>query len=229
MKKLLSILLLFVSFQALAGVDPKLLIRDLNKKFNQVSDYKADLYMEFNLPGVKMNNLKGKVVFKKPNKFKIKAKGIFFLPKQNPMQNMSEMLIDTNSYTSIISGYETVEGKNCAIVNIIPLKAQDELILGKFWIDIKNPLVYKSQITTKNNGTIETKSIYGNQIKYALPEKIIVKLEINRIKVPKMMSVDLNKKSKPKTGIESKETGSIQLNFSNYSINANLSDAEFVD
>ena len=56
MKKLLSILLLFVSFQALAGVDPKLLIRDLNKKFNQVSDYKADLYMEFNLPGVKMKS-----------------------------------------------------------------------------------------------------------------------------------------------------------------------------
>jgi hypothetical protein len=35
MKKLLSILLLFVSYQALAGVDPKLLIRDLNKKFNK--------------------------------------------------------------------------------------------------------------------------------------------------------------------------------------------------
>jgi hypothetical protein len=44
-----------------------------------------------------------------------------------------------------------------------------------------------------------------------------------------MMSVDLNKKSKPKTGIESKETGTIQLNFSNYKINGHLSDAEFND
>ena len=90
-------------------------------------------------------------------------------------------------------------------------------------------MVYKSQITTKNNGTIETKSVYGNFMKYALPEKIIVKVEINRVKVPKMMSVDLNKKSKPKTGIESKETGTIQLNFSNYKINGHLSDAEFID
>lgn len=230
MKKLISVFLVLLSFSAFAGDDPKLLIRELNRKFNQVNDYKADVFMKFAIPGVKMNNMKGKVVFKRPNKFRIKAKGIFFLPKQNPMQNVSSMLMDTTSYTTIISGYEILEGKNCAIVNIIPLKAQDELILGKFWIDTKNPLVYKSQITTKNNGTIETQSYYSKNMNFALPDRIVVKVEINKVKVPKMMSVDLNKKSKPKTdALQSKETGTIELLFTDYVINQKIDDKEFIE
>lgn len=229
MKKIFLIIVLFISFNAFAGDDAKLLIRELNRKFNQVNDYKADVFMKFEIPGVNMKNMTGKVVYKRPNKFRIKAKGIFFLPKQNPMQNVSTLLLDTNSYTTIISGYEILEGKNCAIVNIIPLKNIDELILGKFWVDVKNPLIYKSQITTKNNGTIETQSYYGKYIAYALPDKINVIVEINRVKIPKMMSVDLNKKSKPKTDSKVKEKGIINLTFTDYIINKKIDDKEFVD
>lgn len=227
MKKLFLFVILLNSFFAKAGDDPKLLIRELNKKLSLMNDYQAEVFMKFDIPGVKMKNMTGKVFFKQPNKFRIKAKGIFFLPKQNPMQNVSAMLLDTNSYTTVISGYETVQGKKCAIINIIPLKQNDELILGKFWIDVANPLILKSQITTKNNGTLETENIFGNYSKYALPDKIIVKVEVGKFKVPKMMSVDLNKKSKPKEDPNIKQKGTIELNFSNYLINRKLSDEVF--
>ena len=132
MKNFVLLLFSFISINAFAIDDAKLLIRDLNKKFNQVEDYTARVQMKFNIPGVRMNNMSGNVFFKRPDRFRIRTKGIFFLPKQNPMQNMSAMLLDTSSYTSIISGYELVNGRNCAIVNIIPLKTVNELILGKF-------------------------------------------------------------------------------------------------
>ena len=133
-----------------------------------------------------MLRLNGKVFFKSPNKFRIRTKGIFFLPKQNPLQNISTLLLDTASYTSVISGYEILNGKNCAIVNIIPLTANTELILGKFWIDTKNILILKSQITTKNNGTLETNSTYSSLSKFTLPDKLMIKVEIKKIKIPKM-------------------------------------------
>ncbi|MBL7764692.1 MAG: hypothetical protein JNJ58_01260 [Chitinophagaceae bacterium] len=228
MKSVTLFFLLIISSSCFAGDDPGTLIRNLNKKFKLINDYTAQVYMQFDIPGVKMKSMNGKVFYKQPDKFRIKAKGIFFLPKQNPMQQVSSMLLDTMSYTSVISGYETIQGKNCAIVNIIPLKNTSELILGKFWIDLQNPLVYRSQITTRNSGTLDTESFYSDRSAYALPEKVIIHVEVNKIKVPKMMAADLNKKSKPKSDPNIKEKGTIILSFSNYKINTKLDDEVFI-
>lgn len=224
--RILPIILLFLSWQAQAQ-DAKPLLREVNKKFRAINDYQAAVNMIFNIPGVKMNSMSGKVFFKRPNKFKIKAKGIFFLPKQNPLQNISSILLDTTAYTAVQSGYETVAGKNCAVVNLIPLKSLDEIILAKFWIDANNPLVLKSQITTKSNGTVETASSYGSQSQYALPDKLLITVEVAKIKVPKMLSVDLNKKSKEKNSVNTKEKGTIELKFSEYKLNQKISDEVF--
>ena len=130
-------------------------------------------------------------------------------------------------YTSIISGYEVVKGKKCAIVNIIPLKNSIDLVLGKFWIDVAHPLVMKTQITTKNNGTIETENVYAANSTYTLPDQIIIKLETKKIKISKMMAADLNKKSNDTSNDNKLETGTIVLSFSDYKINTKFADSEF--
>jgi hypothetical protein len=185
--------------------------------------------MKFDIPGVKMNSMNGKVFFRKPNRFRIRTKGIFFLPKQNPMQNISNMFLDTSAYTTVISGYEMVDNRKCAIINMIPLKNETDLILGKFWVDEANPLIIKSQITTKNNGTIETQNYFGDMIQYALPSKIVIHIEINKMKMPKMMAMDLKKKSADKSKLNLKEKGSIELNFSGYKINTKFPDTVFTE
>lgn len=229
MKKIISLLIVIaISYSRVsAGDDAKQLIGAINQKFSRVISYRAHTDMDFNIPGVKMKRMQGKVIYKQPNLFKIKAKGIFFLPKQNPMQQSAQMLMDTNAYTSIISGYENIQGKRCAIVNIIPTKSQTELILGKFWIDISNPLILKSQITTKNNGTIESQHFYGQYAAQALPDKIVITIEMNKIKIPKMLSADLNKKSTAATDLQTKESGTVTLLFSQYQMNAPIALTEF--
>ncbi len=229
LKKICWLLLCILSLQAKAQDDSKRLIRELNRKFYSLNDYSANIAMKFDIPGVKMNNMSGKVFFKKPNKFRIRAKGIFFLPKQNPMQNISTMFLDTAAYTTVISGYEVIDNRKCAIINMIPLKNENELILGKFWVDMTNPLVIKSQITTRNNGTIETQNYFGDMMQYALPSKIVINVETSKIKVPKMMAMDLKKKSADKAKLNEKEKGKIELNFSDYKINTKIPDQVFTE
>ena len=227
MKYTFLLLLGFFCLHVNAADDPSKLIRILNQKFSRVNDYKAAVTMNFDIPGVKMNTMKGKVFFKKPDKFKIRTRGIFFLPKQNPLQTMSAMLRDTVSYTTVISGYEQIRGRNCAIVNLIPLKGMNELILGKFWIDVLDPVVLKTQITTRNTGTIETEMRYGKHERECLPDQMIIRVETRKIKMSKMLSADLNKKSKPSSGQPEKmETGIITLNFSDYQVNTGFADSE---
>jgi hypothetical protein len=230
--KIITYLLFIIGFVlpvASKAQDARQLLREVNKKFVMLNSYHADVLMNFNIPSVKMKSLKGKVFYKKPNKFRVKANGIFFLPKQNPLQSLSTILLDTSAYTAVASGYEMVAGKNCAVINLIPTKSNNDIVLAKFWIDEKNPLVLKSQVTTKNNGTIETENSYGKQARFALPDRMLITVEVAKMKVPKMLAVDLNKKSKEKTDMNVKEKGTIELMMSNYKLNENLSDAVFAE
>jgi len=219
---LLSYLLLTFSINA---QDARELIQAVNSKFSSVQDYNADIHMKFALPGIKIKDIKGKVFFKKADRFKIRAKGIFFIPKDNPMKNIPKLLADTETYTAVISGYAEVEGKKCAVVNVIPLNPEQEVIIGKFWISVQQPLVYISEITTKKNGTIRTKSFYGANSKQALPNKMLVQVEMKKFKIPKMLAMDV-KNSGSKISDERKK-GEIYMVLHNYKINTRFSDEVF--
>lgn len=208
-------------------VDAKELIATVNKKFAAVQDYKADVHMKFALPGIKIKSIKGKVFFKKPDKFRIRAKGIFFVPKQNPMKNIPKLLANTSSYTAVISGYATVSGQKCAVVNIIPFNTDEELIIGKFWISVKNPLVHMSEITTKKNGTIRTKSYYGKHASLGLPDKVLIQVEMKKFKIPKLMAMDMKKNQGKMVG--DKKTGDIYMVITGYKINSKLPNTVFTE
>jgi hypothetical protein len=210
--------------------NPKKMISIINQKFGKISDYTADIAMKFEIPNVKMGNINARILFKQPNKFKMKAKGIFFLPKQNPMQNIMTMLKDTANFQAISSGKEIINGITCSIINIIPIKDMGDLVLGKFWIDDTKILIMKSEITTKNNGTVITENKFGANAMYALPDEIKIIMDVNKFKIPKMLALDINKKKKVDTNPEGKkEAASILLKFTNYSINQKLPDTSFVE
>jgi outer membrane lipoprotein-sorting protein len=229
MKKLLILLavcfaITYVNAQAPSA---KKLIYQINAKFKSVQDYTSDVDVKFDIPSVKMTNIKAKVFYKRPNKFRMKAKGVLFLPKQNPMQQIQVLLNDTSSYTALISGQENIKGVNCYIVNVIPSKSGGDLVLGKFWIDASKNLISKSEITSKNGGTIITLSTYGLQIARGLPDNMEIIMDINKFKIPKIMAMDINKKKKKDAEKSEREVAKIFITFMNYKINSAFSDAVF--
>jgi outer membrane lipoprotein-sorting protein len=228
MKKI-SILFLFASLlfcaEKAAAQSPKEMIAKVNQHFAKVRDYAADIAMNFQIPGVNIEAISGKVFYKVPDKFRVRTKGIIFLPKQNPYYALA-MLKDTNAYTAVPGGTEKIGSVTCTIVNVIPNK-DDDLILGKFWIDDARGLVIKSQLTTKSNGTIIVENQFGKMQQYALPDKMVFTVDMAKFKVPKAVAVDLNSKSKVDKNASGKGTGTITLQFSNYAINKQLKDAVF--
>jgi len=54
-------------------------------------------------------------------------------------------------------------------------------------------------------------------------------LEMQKIKMPKMMAADLNKKSSSKPAATGKEKGSITMHFSNYVLNSRFPDQVFTE
>lgn len=227
MKKLGLILGFACAFYQATAQSPKEIITRVNQQFAKVKDYAADINLNFQIPGINMQPIAGKVFYKTPDKFRVKTKGIAFLPKQNPYYALA-LLKDTAAYTALLSGTEKVGNATCFVINIIPNKEQD-LILGKFWIDYKKGVVMKSQLTTKSNGTITVESQYGKLESYALPDKMVFTIDMTKFKVPKAVAVDLNSKRKKTTNESNKSTGTIELVFANYAINKILKDQVFVE
>jgi len=219
--------LLFFPLLSAAQSTPKQLIEDANQRFAKVLSYRASINLNFQIPGVQLEPIDGKVYYKKPSKFRIHAKGIIFLPKQNPYYAL-ESVRDTNSFTAVPSGSEIVNGRNTRIVSVIPTANADDLILAKLWIDESQQLIHRAQLTTKTNGTITIEQKFGLYAKYGLPDVITFEIDVAKFKIPKAVSMELNAKAKaqgqstPQNG-----SGAIKLSFSNYELNIPLDESVF--
>jgi hypothetical protein len=208
--------------------NPKKIIQSVNARFSKVQSYSSKGLLKFNIPSVKISSLPVKIYYKKPDKFRMVSTGLFFMPKQNPTQNMMKVLADTNAYTAVYMGKEIVAGKPCHIINILPVKDMGEFIVGKFWINDAEGLVYKSEITSKNAGTIITQSKFGAMATYALPDEIELTMDVNKFKIPKMLALDINKKKVSEPVDPNKKVASkITIVFSDYKVNTTVDDAVF--
>lgn len=218
-------LLVFTGYSAYAQTDKQVLYKAF-KKMDAIQDYQADIAMNFDIPGLNLQQLTGKVYYKKPDKFRIKTQGIFFLPKQNLYYGMA-VIADTLKYTAINNGTEKVNGELCTVITVVP-NAESDLLVAKFWIQPNKSLVEKSQLTTKSNGTITIENKFTGTTNNALPAEMLLTVDVQKFKVPKMVAMEINSKTKAAASAnKGKSTGTILLKFSDYKINQKLKDEVF--
>lgn len=226
MKKFILLLLFFFFIKSfLFSQTPNTLIRRVCDRFNEVKNFRSDVDIDFDIPSINMQKMSGKVLYKAPKKFRVRLTGIAFLPKQNPFE-LYDLLKDSASYVAVSNGREMTGGVNCFIVSVIPSKDQD-VILAKCWINPIQNTILKSQITTKSSGTLTSEYFFQSKLKYALPDKIVFTIDLNKFKLPKMISVDINSKKTNNTN-PSRTTGTITFNLSQYQVNMGVKDEEFL-
>ena len=170
------------------------ILRAVYLKSQKAKDYSVLANIKVDMPFIRMLPIDAKIYFKQKDKFKVESKSIAIVPRQGFDQS-SKMLADTNSFTAIMQGNELINGTLTNIINIIPLSDTSDLILGKLWIDNKQNVVLKSQLTTKSNGTILMEYTYGAQLLYGLPDKMIFSVDVKKFKIPKSVSGDINNRS----------------------------------
>ena len=214
----------FASAQVLSANQ---LLNKVYAKLLQAKDYTVDAKITVDLPFLKMLPIDAKLFFKQKDKFKVESKSIAILPRQG-FDQLTKMLHDTNSFTSLLQANEKVGNTDVCVVNIIPLIDTNDLILGKLWIDFEKAIVLKSQLTTKSNGTIFTEYFYFTQINYGLPDKMIFTVDVKKFKIPKGVAADLNNSQTKKNEDTKKEKkGKIIIALRNYQINKGIKDELF--
>ena len=226
MNKLILFIALILGTTQLQAQDAKAIIRQCNLAYAAIKDYSCNINLAFDIPGLNIGNVDGTVYFKKPAKFRIKTKGIAFLPKQNPNQ-IPQIMADTTSFTPLYIGKETIAAQSVNVIQMVPLK-DNEVVAARFYINTKGQIL-KAQISTKENGTSDIINIYDDKVSTRMPASSVISFDMKKFKVPKMVAVDINSKTTKKTSDNNKTTGSVTMKFSSYKINQNIPDSVFVE
>jgi hypothetical protein len=221
------ILFLLISAAASAQGDAKQVLRGVYSKLQKAKDYSVQANIKVDMPFIRMMPIDAKIYFKQKDKFKVDSKSIAIVPRQGFDQS-SKMLADTNSFTAVSQGLEMIGSTNANVISIIPLSDTSDLILGKLWIDVKQSVILKSQLTTRSNGTIVTEYSYGSQVAFGLPDKMIFSVDVKKFKIPKGVTADINNSSADKKDKDKEnKKGKIFITLSNYQINKGIPDSVF--
>jgi len=224
MLRFITIVLLgWLPLQALAQ-DGTAILEQMMNKWNLVKDYSVQVNIKSEIPLIKSFPVKATIYFKQKNQFRMVSKGIAILPKQN-FNELPKFLQNKGSYTALITGNESIQSQNTTVITVLPSDDSGDLVLLKLWIDPKTDLLYKSQTTTRSNGTISALYEYGSQRAFGLPDKMIFTVEVKKFKIPKGLATDINRTST--TNQPTPKNGKITILFSDYSINKGIKDEVF--
>ncbi len=224
---LLVILLFFITGYAASAqaLSPNQILNQVFTKTQKAKDYSVQANIKVDLPFVRMLPIEAKIYFKQKDKFKVESKSIAIVPRQG-FDQASKMLGDTSAFTAMIQGKENLGTIPSTIITIIPISDTSDLILARVWVDEKQDVVLKSQLTTKSNGTILTEYIYGTQAAFGLPDQLIFTVDVKKFKIPKGVTADINNKADADPKKDPKK-GKIYIKLSNYEVNKGVPDSVF--
>ena len=224
-KKILVVLLLVVAVYAGTGQSANMQLSLISAKINKALNYRVNVNIKVDLPHLTMPQVNAIVYFKQKDKFKVESKSIAVIPKQGFVQ-LSNFISDTTSYTAIYQGYDIVAGNKVRAISVIPMSDTGDVILGKLWVDETRHLIMKSQVTTKQNGTVITTYEYKSQVIFGLPDVMTFEVDVKKFKIPKAVAADINT-SNSSSDTKAGKKGVIVITLTNYVVNKGIDDAIF--
>ncbi len=229
MKKIVTLLFICsIAHQAFAQQNITALVAKAKAKIDAVKDYKATGKMKTNVAFLKVPVADVTILFKKPNRLKVKsAKGVSFIPKGAVNINMNN-LTDNNDFTVIDAGVAEVAGKKLRVARLLPNNDESPIVLSTIYIEEATALIYKAKTTTRENGTYELDLTYGKYAAYALPDKILFSFNTKDYKLPKGVTFDFDTGGNATPAAKAKnKKGTAELTINSYVINKGITDAEF--
>jgi len=202
------------------------LLKRVQDRLNLVKNYRAEGILITDVSFIKIPESKISVLFKNPDKFKIrKQEGIAIVPRGGVSINLNS-LIGGKDFTAVDAGQSTVGGQPVAVVKLLPLDENSDIVLSTLYIDEQEAVVRKAKTTTKSNGSYEMQFTYNKFKQWGLPDKVIFLFDTKDYKLPKGVTMEYETgeqhASKPASG-----QGRIEIRYNSYIINEGIPDKEF--
>ena len=228
MKQMIFLLFGFLLFSPAAFTQTEAeLVKKVKEKLNRVNDYKAAGVMKIDVSFINAPQSNVVVLYKKPNKFRVKKdNGISLLPKGGVSVNINSLLGD-DQYTIVPGGTATYNGTPVKLVKLLPLKEGSDVVLTTLYIEEKLLVIRRAVVTTKDNGTYEILLDYGKYLAWGLADKVVFSFNTKDYKLPKGITFEYEKGGAKKPAGPKDNKGRVEITYTSYQINKGVNDKEF--
>jgi hypothetical protein len=203
--------------------DANLLLAGIKQKLQLVNNYYAEGTMVTDVKFINIAASKVKVYFKQPDNIKIvKEDGISILPKGGMSVGLNALL-SGRDFIAVAGGYTSIDSRKLAIIKLLPVAENTDVVLTTLLVDEKTALVYKSTTTTKDNGTYETNLSYGQYANWGLPDKVLFVFNIAAYKLPKGVTMEYEGSKKADAAKPAGDgKGRVSITYTRYVINKGI-------
>ncbi len=195
------------------------ILLNVKANFDAVKDYSAMLTAKVDMERLRVPEMKVKIYFKQPNKFKTESKNTSFLPKNIFDLNPGDLL---KKFDASLMGTEAVNGKTVYKIRLVTKPEKGKQVRESFiWVDGSMwTITHLEAFPTEGRKielNVESAVIEG---KYTLPMMISASFDFDQ------NADSLSEKIYSPNRMPKK--GSVILKYSDYQINTGISD-EFFD
>ncbi|UCH20628.1 MAG: hypothetical protein JSU83_19145 [Deltaproteobacteria bacterium] len=200
------------------------ILKTVLAKQNQINDYQVNIEIELDVDFINMPVKHAVMYYKQPEKVKFKSNEFLMLPKRGLNFSLRKILKD--DFTSIFAGYEYFDKRRHYIITVIPTKKKSDIVLSTIWVDAELFIISKVENNTRADGSYVIDFTYGDESN-VLPAEMKITFQMAHFNIPlkfigKPLEIDRQKLEK-----KEKKTGVVYIRFSNYKINAGVSDDIF--
>lgn len=198
--------------------DAEKLLARLTSRLGNLSDLQATVYVQADVPRVKVRPLTAEMYFLAPDRFRLRSPRLALLPRQNPME-LFEFLKRARDYKALAMGLEKVRNQSCIMINVLPLDGGKDWQLIRLWIHQDNARIYQAEMTRRNLGTVEAVYFYesasgSNSNKpnrhLDLPDSLLFQLDASMMKLPKALTADLHRSQGQNAAATSRPLGAVE-------------------
>jgi outer membrane lipoprotein-sorting protein len=193
-------------------------VAQIEKNYNAIRDYRADVEVTINSPQVHMPKLKATIYFKRPNKIKLIAKEGFAVLPKDAVSGDPARWMKTNFKMSYL-GSGRVAGEPVHVLRLVP-KTTEVQGTTKLLVEKRRGLILGTE-TEAGGASFRSRWTYTRvDGKYWLPSEI--RTEMSGAMSTRIFDPDKMKVAPPKAG-----KGTALVRFSNYTVNRGIPDSVF--
>jgi outer membrane lipoprotein-sorting protein len=229
MNKILFLTLILIGTTLPQNKDPEEILKRVKDEFKKVQDYEVDVKIKVDIPFLKMPEREARIYFKSAkgeDKIHIESEGFAMLPKQG--LNFSPLGLLESKYTAFYEKDDVINNTPVAVIKVIPLSGESDIVLSTLWIDTKRNLILKVESSRKPTGIFTIELDYKKtENEYNLPYSMIFTFTVDPALFPRGFSGEIEKEKESKSDEKKPKTGKVFIYYSNYKVNTGLPDELF--
>jgi hypothetical protein len=193
--------------------DAEVLLDSVRSQLEDIRGYSVKATFHVDISFVNMPDKVALIVYEAPNKLEVISDGFLLVPRMGLKPLVKQF--DDEKFLSIYQGEEVVNGHDCHIIKLLPVKKNSKIILSTLWVRKQDFLVAKMEIYAKKAGHVMVDLSYEKDV---LPSLMVFSFTIGEMNIPLKYfgnEVDLDREMLS----EAKgEDGKVTVSFKDYRI-----------